>query len=170
MNNTGNRYPQATKSVRFKTRKGHCYMLEHQIIITNQRNISLEKAQDIYWWSRVKIGAFMITAGHSLVCASMEFFAEKNLLFSISYLIFALVFAYLAKRQIKKSSVTVIKKRDILAAGYYGARFGRPKSFFEISYCDNLILKSIEIQLPKKNTSQKSNTLKALEIMYEVMD
>lgn len=174
MNTTGNRYPEeisrATKSLRFKTKEGHCYMLEDRIIITNNRKISLEDAFDISWWSRVKIGIFMITAGVSLTYAIVEFFSDKHLTFSVPHLILAFVFGYLGKRQIETSSVTIIYKKNIMSADFYGARFGRRNSFFEVLHYESAIVRCTHLKLPKKNTSGISNTQKALEIMHELTD
>lgn len=174
MNTTGNRYPeeisQATKSSRFKTRKGHCYMLEDRIIVTNKRKISFQDALDISWWSRVKIGIFMITAAVSLTYAIVEFFSDDYLTFSVLPLISAFVFGYLGKRQIETSSVTIIYKKDIVGADFYAPILGRKKSFFEVIHYENASVKYTHLELPKKNTSGKSNTQKALEIMHELSD
>lgn len=172
MNTAGNLYPeeisQATKSLRFKTKKGHCYMLEDRLVITNNRKISLEDAFKISWCSRVKIGIFMITASASLIFTFVKFFSGEKLTFSILHLLLTLVLGYLVKRQMDTSSVKIIYKKDIMSADFYGATFRRKKSFFEVIYYENVLVKCTHLVLPKKNTSGGSNTQKALEIMHEL--
>ena len=174
MNLTGKQYPEdishATKRSRFKTKKGHCYNLEDHIVITSDRKIDISDAFTMSWWYRVKIGIFLICAVASLAYASFEFFSDDHLAFCALHLFFALIFGFLVRLQVKASSVKVINKRDIISAGYYGGRIGRDHSFFEIVFYDNGIVRSTDIRLPKKNTSGRSNTQKALEIMEEVLD
>ncbi|MFC6095558.1 hypothetical protein ACFPVY_02780 [Flavobacterium qiangtangense] len=174
MNLTGKQYPEdishATKSSRFKTKKGHCYILEDHIVITNDRKIDISDAFTMSWWYRVKIGIFLICAVASLAYASFEFFSDDHLAFWALHLLFALIFSLLVRLQVKASSVKVINKRDIISAGYSGGRIGRDHSFFKIVFYENGIVRSTDIQLPKKNTSGRSNTQKAFELMEELMD
>lgn len=174
MNMTGNDNPeeisQATKNLRFKTKKGHCYMLKDRIVITNNRNICLEEAYDISWRSRVELGVLVITAGFCIVRAFFEFFSDGQFAFSALYMTLSVFLGYLIKRHIKNSSVTIILKKDILSAGFYGSRFGRNDSFFEVLHYENAIIRCTQLKLPKKNTSGRSNTQKALEIMHVLLD
>ena len=162
--------PQAIKSLRFKTKKGHCYNLEDQIVITNDRKISIRDAFTMSRWSRVKIGIFAICAVASLIYACLKFFSDEHLAFCVLNLIVALIFGSLVRLQVEASSVKVINKRDIISAGYYSARIRREYSFFEIVFYERGIVRSINIQLPRKNTSGRSNDQKALQIMHEVLD
>lgn len=173
MNTTGKSFPQeishATKKLRFKTDKGHCYVLGDKIVITNDRNITLEKAWNITRWHYIKIGVFLLTAVLSVVYSLMEL-GKNQLIVSGLYLVFAFSFAFLAKSQIKSSLVTVIYKDDIISADFYGARLGRKNAFFNIVHSNDSIVKHTPVTLPKSKESGRSNTQKALELMHELMD
>lgn len=173
MNTPENNFPEeivrATKVPRFKTKKGHCYVLDDRIVITNKRNISLEEAFEISWWFRVRVGILFIAGAFSLERSYFEFFSDEHVFFSALHIILGIVFGYLGLKEIKASRVKIIKRADIVSAGFYGARFGRNFSFFEILFFENGMVRSIDIELPKKNTSGRSNTQKALEVMHDLM-
>lgn len=155
---------------RFKTNNGHCYVLDDSIVITNKRKVTIDDALAMSWRLRVMMGIFGICGSASLLYSYFEFFSDDHLFFCMLHLIIAAIFGYLIYLEVRKSSVKIIRRQDIISAGYYGARFGRTRSVFEIMYYRKGIAKSFEIQMPINETPRNSNTQKALGIMHEVLD
>ncbi len=157
------------KRKRFKTIDGHCYVLDDKIIITRDRNMTLEQAFESARVRYLKIGIFLLCTIFALAYSFLKF-SSGDFYPAAVYLSICIGSGLISKSEISKAMVEVIEKELILNAQYYGSKFGRRNSGFQIAYSKDYQVRIAEILLPKPKNSGKPNTQKALELMEGIIN
>jgi len=160
--------PQRTDRRRFKTVKGHCYVLEELLVVTRNRKMTLDQAFETSRKRYLKIGVFSISALFALTYSLVELHNNEFYL-AAAYLSLGIGFGRISKSEISKAIVLVIDKKDIINLQFYSARLGRKYSIFEIVHSKDLRVKYTEIYLPQPKNSGKPNTQRALELMDDLL-